>query len=478
MTAAQSMQGYAPVVKVRPIEKEIYRQLWDREEYRLVAPGESCAQVFCVQARPPKGSSVIDFGCGTGRGGLLLALLGGLDVTMVDFAANCLDADIKSMLEKQSHALRFVEADLTKTLPMAATYGFCTDVLEHIPPAQVDAVLNNVLRASQHCFFQISTVDDVCGALVGHQLHLSIHPYAWWLEKFRERDALVHWSQDNGDTCLFYVTAWIDGPTVVAHGALNTTEDVVKANVKTNISGGWNQIVPHPTNDTEVMIVGGGPSLANFVDDIKQKRADGVKLITINGSYNWCLEHDLKPSALIMVDARPFNARFAKPVVDGCTYFIASQCDPSVLEGLPKERTYLWHTSTELIKDVLQAQYEAWWGVPGGSTVLLRAIPLLRMLGFRKFHLYGCDSCLSEDEAHHAYAQPENDSIHVIPVSVTGGRIFKCHPWMIAQSQEMMDLIKMLGDEIELEIYGDGLLAHILKVGAKLAENDEPFLMQ
>jgi hypothetical protein len=58
----------------------------------------------------------------------------------VDFADNCLDEDIRPMLETQAHALRFVEHDLTEPLTQSATYGFCTDVLEHIPTEDVDKV--------------------------------------------------------------------------------------------------------------------------------------------------------------------------------------------------------------------------------------------------------------------------------------------------------------------------------------------------
>lgn len=469
-TGETGTQGYAPIVTQRPIEREIYRQMWEKDEYRIVAPGESVAHEFLRQAVPPKGASVLDLGCGTGRGGFMLALLGGLDVTLVDFAANCLDADIRQMLSTQSHALRFLEADLTKPLPVTAAYGFCTDVMEHIPPSQVRAVITNCLRAAQHVFFQISTVDDLGGDLIGHRLHLCVHEYQWWLALFNELDCVVHWSREDKISCMFYVTAWASGEEVVAHGALNTTQEVVRANVKQNISAGWDQVVPHETNDVEVMLLGGGPSLAAFEEDIKQKRADGVKLITLNGTYGWCIEHGLTPSAQVMVDARPFNARFVQPVVDDCKYLISSQCDPSVLEGLPRDRTLLWHTTTEMIKDLLTAQYQVWWGVPGGSTVLLRAIPLLRMLGFKRFHLYGCDSCLSGD-AHHAYEQTENDQSVVIPVNV-GGRIFQCHAWMVAQAQEFIDLIRFLGDEIEIETYGDGLLTHILVTGSELAKGD------
>jgi hypothetical protein len=173
---------------------------------------------------------------------------------------------------------------------------------------------------------------------------------------------------------------------------------------------------------------------------------------------------------MVMVDARPFNARFTQPVVDHCKYFIASQCDPTTFEGLPKDRTYIWHTSAELLNDILAKQYRTWYPVPGGSTVLLRAIPLFRMLGFKQFHLFGCDSCL-DNEVHHAYEQIENDGQISIPVNV-GGKIFNCNPWMISQAQEFIDLIRMLGDEIELNIYG-GLLRHILETGASSADIKE-----
>lgn len=463
------MQGGTPklVIGAGNPEAEKYGKLWARPEYRQVAPGEGLAQLFLEIARPRRGASVIDFGCGTGRGALMLAILGGLNVTMVDFVANCLDEEIRDACTTQAHTLRFVKADLEKKLPVVAEYGFCTDTMEHIPDARVDQVLNNILRAAQHVFFSISIVPDGCGSLIGETLHLSVHPYSWWLDQFAKRECVIHWSNQDQNSCLFYLTAWSDGQKIVDAGILNTEMEKVRENVRHNANQGWQQVKPHKTNDVEVMILGGGPSVREFERDIKQKREEGVKLVTLNGAYNWAIEHGLKPSAQIMVDARPFNARFAKPVIEDCKYLIASQCDPSVFEGLPKDQTFIWHTSTELIKDILNEVYETWWPIPGGSSVLLRAIPLLRMLGFHMFHLYGCDSCLIES-AHHVYSQPENDSETIIPVSVTGGRIFYCHPWMIAQAQELMSLIRYLGNEIELAIYGDGLLKHLLDMGAKL----------
>ena len=206
MTGFSSLIADAPEVtvdKVRPLEKDLYKMMWDKPEYRQVAPGEQIAHEFLKQAKPKQGATVLDLGCGTGRGGLNLAFFGGLDVTMVDFADNCLDKDIVPMLETQKHALRFVEADLSQPLPVQAAYGFCTDVMEHIRPHHVDKVIENCLAACQHVFFQISTVDDICGVLVGHKLHLSVHPYEWWLKKLKDHKCVIHWSQQTDNSCLF-----------------------------------------------------------------------------------------------------------------------------------------------------------------------------------------------------------------------------------------------------------------------------------
>jgi hypothetical protein len=155
--------------------------------------------------------------------------------------------------------------------------------------------------------------------------------------------------------------------------------------------------------------------------------------------------------------------------------------------------------------------------VPGGSTVMLRAIPLLRMLGFWRLHLFGFDSCVdrevprwrlrrigskawqrdevtgalleydTEEEAkaasagvcdvwavlaHHAYVQEENEDEPLFPVEC-GGRQYWCTPWMVSQASEFRGLVRSLGDEVELAVYGDGLIAQIVKTGASFSTVEE-----
>lgn len=180
-------------VPARLSEEEKYERMWLLADYRAVAPGEHVVTTFQALARE-KGR-VIDFGCGTGRAGLKLKEAG-YDVLLVDFAGNCRD--------KEALLLPFKKHDLTQPLAEQADYGFCTDVMEHIPPEQVDAVLRNILDCCERAFFQISLVDDVCGELIGHPLHLSVHPVEWWLEKL-EHFGRVEWFARQKESAMFYV---------------------------------------------------------------------------------------------------------------------------------------------------------------------------------------------------------------------------------------------------------------------------------
>ena len=98
----------------------------------------------------------------------------------------------------------------------------------------------------------------------------------------------------------------------------------------------------------------------------------------------------------------------------------------------------------------------------GGTSTLT----VLAMLGFRRIHVYGFDSCI-RGGTHHAYSQPENDGVDAIEV-VVGGRTFREHGWMLKQAEEfqvvMRDLLVPAG--VELAIYGDGLIAAILEAAA------------
>lgn len=463
--------GLAPTVIIAPYnpEQKKYEKMWSFKPYREIAPGEHWVFPFLTQARIEKDAEVIDFGCGTGRGGLQLALFGGAKVTLFDFAANCLDPEVAQACETQPERIKFVQGDLSRTISVNAAYGYCCDVMEHIPPEDVKKVLTNILSTAHHCFFAISTVDDIMGAAIGEPLHLTVHPASWWLDQLRSVGAVIHWSQVLDDCVAVYCTAWHDAGDIVKVGKINVNEDVVDAQVAENVRAGWKHAVPHDRQDREVIFLAGGPSMADHLVTIKELRAEGAALITCNGAYAWAIEQGLSVSAQIVLDARPFNARFTRPVLEKCQYLIGSQVHPSTLEGLPKERTLLWHSGiNEENEKLIREMTGNFFPVPGGSTVVLRSIALLRMLGFWRLHFFGFDSCVRPNGQHHAYPQAENDGEMLIPVTC-GGKTFECTPWMLSQASEFRDLVKFLGDEVEIAVYGDGLIAAMITTGASLS---------
>lgn len=163
-------------------EREKYKKMWAVKAYRSNSPGEGLVSYFLQHsgAQAQKGDTLIDLGCGTGRAGLVLAKLG-FHITLLDHCEEALDAKVKAA------NLPFIEANLW-TLPKFCRWdwGYCTDVMEHIPTEHVDGALAGIAANVQHCFFQIAMFDDGFGKQIHEKLHLTIQNDSWWLAKLKE----------------------------------------------------------------------------------------------------------------------------------------------------------------------------------------------------------------------------------------------------------------------------------------------------
>lgn len=174
-------------------ERDKYRLMWNHDTYRAVAPGELCVPLFIETARPD--GLILDFGCGTGRAALALQERGH-EVLAIDFADNCRD--------DEALGLPFIEWDLTRPCPARGKYGFCTDVMEHIPREDTDTVLTNMFASAPRIFFQIDTEEDVCGQLIGQPLHINIRPHDEWRALLAKHGTIV-FEQPGEGSSIFYV---------------------------------------------------------------------------------------------------------------------------------------------------------------------------------------------------------------------------------------------------------------------------------
>ena len=173
-------------------EQEKYCRMWSFPEYRTTSPGETVVPLFVKIAKPE--GRVIDFGCGTGRAAIRMRHYK-LDPYLIDFAPNSRDPE--------TSGLPFLQWDLTDPIPISAKYGFCADVLEHIPSKDVEKVITNIMNAAEKVFFQISTREDYFGAVINQTLHVTVKNHLWWLAQFSNYK--VSWQQDEIHTSLFLV---------------------------------------------------------------------------------------------------------------------------------------------------------------------------------------------------------------------------------------------------------------------------------
>ena len=158
-------------------ERDKYRRMWARPEYRVSSPGETAVAKFASLV--PREGTILDVGCGTGRAALVLEALG-WDVAMNDLVWEAVDEEAKH--------IRFYEGPIHELTNMQFDWIYCVDMLEHVPPTLVETTLDAICDiACVGAFLQISCSPDGCGALIGETLHLTIRPPEWWYTQVTER---------------------------------------------------------------------------------------------------------------------------------------------------------------------------------------------------------------------------------------------------------------------------------------------------
>lgn len=162
-------------------EQEKYELMWEIDEYRLSSPEVSCLpELYKFIPGPPAAINI--YGCGPGRAGAQMAGMG-YTVHMLDIAGNCLDSVAKKATHSVDVPLYFHRAplwDAAGFMPFA-DWGYCCDVLEHLPTDQVVASLRAIAFLTPRAYMTISHVEDVFGDRIGERLHLTIKPLEWWM---------------------------------------------------------------------------------------------------------------------------------------------------------------------------------------------------------------------------------------------------------------------------------------------------------
>lgn len=214
----------------------------------------------------------------------------------------------------------------------------------------------------------------------------------------------------------------------------------------------WISIEPETAG--EAVIIAGGPSLKDNLLTIARLQARGAKLFALNNVPTYLAEREIYPEAHILLDALPSVLPFVDGFKGGERYY-ASQCDPAVLDAAGTE-LILWNAYIEGMLEIIPNAKDPFIG--GGSTIGTRAMGLVHVLGYRKIHLFGMDSCY-QNGASHCYDQPEYASSIDVRFD---GKSYKAPTQLLAQIEEFKFTARaLMAFGCEIYVHGDGLLQDV-----------------
>lgn len=247
----------------------------------------------------------------------------------------------------------------------------------------------------------------------------------------------------------------------------NTQGSVLVENIHNALRMAYPVLDKHEAHEGHAVIVGGGPSLKESIEEIRLRKTEGQTIFATNATYKFLLENGIRPDYHVMLDARPENVEF---IVEDAKGIFCSHCAPNVLASC-KDVT-IFHPYAEDIIEVIQDEKRPCALIAGGSSVGLKAIEITYVMGFRNIHVYGMDSSYRDDN-HHAYKQPLNDSERTLEITCNGVN-YKAAAWMIVQVEEFKAQIQnLLSDNVTVTIHGTGLLPDVAKLLAMPAGPEE-----
>jgi uncharacterized Rossmann fold enzyme len=216
-------------------------------------------------------------------------------------------------------------------------------------------------------------------------------------------------------------------------------------------------------NDGTFVIVGSGPSVVDHLEEIRKDSEIGRPICAIKGTHDWLIQNGIDPNLFLSVEPR---VRPLKHQSQNTVYLLASRCPPELFDQLKDHKVMLWHSWS------MEPECKLWkghFGIGGGTTSGLRAINVGYILGFRKFLLYGMDSCLAADKDTKRFTGEIVGDGLVVDVHV-GDRIFYCNGALAQQANEFQLLYQGMPDAT-IEAKGDGLIAAILSERRRLGRH-------
>ena len=199
---------------------------------------------------------------------------------------------------------------------------------------------------------------------------------------------------------------------------------------------GLPRLAPHNKRDGRLAVVGGGPSVLNYLNRI----AGYSHILAINGACKFLRDHGIE-STFFAIDPHEIVAKWAPGAKKA---LLCDRVCPEVFDILKDADV----TVFELANDVSG-------GINAGSSTASAGFVLGPTLGFEFVDFYGCES--SFETKSHAYMHEAMDEVLWVEVQ---GKEYITRPDFFLQAQEMSQIFRQFPKSFTH--YGGGLLQALI----------------
>lgn len=233
----------------------------------------------------------------------------------------------------------------------------------------------------------------------------------------------------------------------------------ITENIESCIKRGLPELLPAIcSHDGTFVIAGSGPSLSDHLEDIKKERELGRPICAIKGAHDFLVSHEIEPDLFLSIDPRDRRNNVQR-ATENTVYLLSSRCCPQLFDHLKDRYVMVFHAaSTQEENDCLQKNGVK-FAIGGTSTSGLRAVNVGYFMGYRKFVMYGMDSCNAPDGITKRIDGSLTGQTTDVIVG-TSGKKFIANIAMAQQALDFQHLWVMMPD-ITVDVKGNGLLAAI-----------------
>lgn len=161
-------------------------------------------------------------------------------------------------------------------------------------------------------------------------------------------------------------------------------------------------IGPYQAHEMTALFVSAGPTLPEYLDEIREKQAAGAVVFAVKHSLPTLKKAGIQPDWTVILDARPVDGKSTHGVTrtelfedvgPQDRFLFATMTHPSVRKLLEAKgaQLYGWHAHTQATQKAKLPEFEIGAVVMGGTCSATRIPMLAFVMGFRRFEFYGYD---------------------------------------------------------------------------------------